>query len=172
MLLSTSQTQHQMKSWLFLYVVVAQSVAIFKLLASENQPLLVWRNSLFILDFGLHIVNGVTGFNLKGDDEQVVSFLLSQFTCNGQGGDIWSHKRISIIFLCRLNPCSSFFKKILYISLCSTPQLHEFFIWIMFLFLPDTFPFDSCHSSQFNRVSWLWGQTTNIIDMTWRKGTP
>ena len=67
MLLSTSQTQHQMKSWLFLYVVVAQSAAIFKLLASENQSLLVWRNTLFILDFGLHILNGFAGFNLTGD---------------------------------------------------------------------------------------------------------
>ncbi|KGL91416.1 hypothetical protein N301_15419, partial [Charadrius vociferus] len=36
-------------------------------LASENQPLLIGGNAFLVLDLGLHILNGVTGFNLEGD---------------------------------------------------------------------------------------------------------
>merc|ERR1712243_438486 len=42
---STTETQNQMKSGLFLDVVVTESSAILKLFASKDQPLLVWRDS-------------------------------------------------------------------------------------------------------------------------------
>ena len=48
-------------------VVVGQSAAILELLASEDETLLVWGNSLLVLDLALHIVDGVRGLDLKGD---------------------------------------------------------------------------------------------------------
>jgi hypothetical protein len=48
-------------------VVVAQCASILQLLASKDQSLLVWGNSLLVLDLGLHIVDGVRGLNLEGD---------------------------------------------------------------------------------------------------------
>jgi len=48
-------------------VVVRQSAAIFQLLAGEDQPLLIWGDSLLVLDLGLDVLNGVRGLHLKGD---------------------------------------------------------------------------------------------------------
>ena len=48
-------------------VVVRQGAAILKLLASEDETLLVWGNALLVLDLALHIVDGVRGLNLEGD---------------------------------------------------------------------------------------------------------
>lgn len=48
-------------------VVVAEGAAILELLASEDQTLLVWGNSLLVLDLRLDIVDGVAGLDLKGD---------------------------------------------------------------------------------------------------------
>lgn len=62
---TTTKSQHQMKGGLLLDVVVRQSTAIFQLLASEDQPLLIRRNSFLILDLGLDIFYGVRGFNLQ-----------------------------------------------------------------------------------------------------------
>ncbi|KFQ50650.1 hypothetical protein N333_09348, partial [Nestor notabilis] len=64
---ATSQTQHEMKGGFLLDVVVRQGASIFQLLASKDQPLLVRGNAFFVLDLGLHILNGVTGLNLKSD---------------------------------------------------------------------------------------------------------
>ena len=51
----------------FLNVVVRKGTAILKLLASEDQSLLVWRDSLLILNFSFNILDSVTGLDLKGD---------------------------------------------------------------------------------------------------------
>jgi len=56
-----------MKSALLLDVVVREGSSILKLLASKDQPLLVWGNSLLVLDLGLDILNGVRWLNLQGD---------------------------------------------------------------------------------------------------------
>ena len=56
-----------MKGWLLLDVVVRERTTIFQLLASEDEALLVGWNSFFVLDFGLHIFNGVTRLHLEGD---------------------------------------------------------------------------------------------------------
>merc|ERR1711994_162693 len=56
---SSSQSQHKMEGRLLLYVVVRKSSSILKLLASKDQPLLVWGNALLVLDLGLDILNGV-----------------------------------------------------------------------------------------------------------------
>ena len=54
-----------MKGGLLLNVVVRQSPAIFQLLTSKDQPLLIRRKSFLILDLGLYIFYGVQGFNLE-----------------------------------------------------------------------------------------------------------
>merc|ERR1719192_96494 len=64
---TTTQTQNQVESGLFLDVVVRQGAAVFKLLSGKDQTLLVWWNALFVLDLGLDILNGITWLNLKGD---------------------------------------------------------------------------------------------------------
>ncbi|KAL0595400.1 hypothetical protein AAY473_035590 [Plecturocebus cupreus] len=50
-----SQVQHQ-----------SESVAILQLFASKYQTLLVRRDTLLVLNFGIDILNGVTGLDLKG----------------------------------------------------------------------------------------------------------
>merc|ERR1712172_90695 len=66
-LVSSSQSEHKMKGALLLDVVVREGSSILKLLASKDQPLLVWGNSLLVLDLGLDILNGVRWLNLQGD---------------------------------------------------------------------------------------------------------
>ena len=50
-------TAYQMKSGLLLDVVVRQCSAIFQLLSSKDEPLLVRRNTLLVLNLRLHILN-------------------------------------------------------------------------------------------------------------------
>lgn len=48
-------------------VVVAQSTAILKLLAGEDQSLLVRGDAFLVLDLGLDVVDRVGRLDLKGD---------------------------------------------------------------------------------------------------------
>jgi len=48
-----------MESGLLLDVVVREGPAIFQLLASKDQPLLIRRDTLLVLDLGLDILDGV-----------------------------------------------------------------------------------------------------------------
>ena len=56
-----------MEGALLLDVIVREGPSILELLASEDQPLLVWGDSLLVLDLGLDVLDGVRGLNLKGD---------------------------------------------------------------------------------------------------------
>ena len=63
-------------------VIIAQSPSILKLLARENEPLLVRRDALLVLDLGFDVVDRVARFHLEGDglareglDETFVSLL-------------------------------------------------------------------------------------------------
>ncbi|KAJ0955744.1 hypothetical protein HanPSC8_Chr01g0006401 [Helianthus annuus] len=56
-----------MKSGLLLDVVIRQGSAIFELLSGEDQPLLVWWNTFFVLDFSFDIVNCVRALYFKSD---------------------------------------------------------------------------------------------------------
>merc|ERR1712226_277705 len=56
-----------MEGALLLDVVVGESSSILQLLAGEDQPLLIWGDSLLVLDLGLNVLNGVGGLDLKGD---------------------------------------------------------------------------------------------------------
>merc|ERR1719499_528522 len=66
-LVSTTKSQHQVQRRLFLDVVVRKSTAILKLLSSKDQALLFRRNSLFVLNLGLHVGDGVVGFDIQSD---------------------------------------------------------------------------------------------------------
>ena len=48
-------------------LLVAQGMAIFELFAGEDETLLVGKDALFVLDLGLHVVDGVRGLNLEGE---------------------------------------------------------------------------------------------------------
>jgi len=64
---ATSKSEDEMESGLLLDVVVGESSAIFQLLTSEDQSLLVWWDSFFVLNLSLHIIDGVARLNVKGD---------------------------------------------------------------------------------------------------------
>lgn len=50
-----------------LNIIVTQRPSILELFSRKNQPLLVWRDPLFILDLGLDIIDGIAGLDLEGD---------------------------------------------------------------------------------------------------------
>ncbi len=56
-----------MEGGLLLDVVVREGSSILQLLTSEDQPLLIRRDPLLILDLGLHVLDGVGGLHLQGD---------------------------------------------------------------------------------------------------------
>merc|ERR1712127_689013 len=56
-----------MKGALLLNVVVRKSAPIFQLLPSENQALLIRRNSLLVLNLLLHVLNGIGRLNIQSD---------------------------------------------------------------------------------------------------------
>jgi len=64
---TTSESQHQVKGGLLLDVVVGKGSSIFQLLSSENESLLVGRNTFLILDLRLDVLDSVTGLNVQSD---------------------------------------------------------------------------------------------------------
>jgi len=56
-----------MESGLLLDVVVGEGTAVFELLASKYQALLVRGDAFLVLDLGLHVVDCVRRLNLEGD---------------------------------------------------------------------------------------------------------
>ena len=56
-----------MESAFLLDVVVGEGSSVLQLLASEDQSLLIWGDSLLVLDLGLDVLDRVRGLNLKGD---------------------------------------------------------------------------------------------------------
>jgi len=64
---AATQTKDEMKSRLLLNVIVGEGAAILELFAGEDKTLLVGRDTLFVLDLGLDIVNGIGGLDLEGD---------------------------------------------------------------------------------------------------------
>ena len=64
---STSESEDEMESGLLLDVVVAEGSAVLELLTSEDESLLIWRDTLLVLDLGLNVLDGVSWLNIKGD---------------------------------------------------------------------------------------------------------
>jgi len=56
-----------MEGRLLLDVVIREGPAILKLFSCKDQPLLVWGDAFFVLDLGLHILDGVGRLNLKSN---------------------------------------------------------------------------------------------------------
>jgi len=52
---------------LLLDVIIRKSAAVLELLASEDETLLVRRNTLLVLDLGLDVVDSIAGLDLEGD---------------------------------------------------------------------------------------------------------
>ena len=48
-------------------LLITQGATVLKLLAGKDQVLLVGRDALLVLDFGLNIVDGVRRLDFKGD---------------------------------------------------------------------------------------------------------
>jgi len=65
--ITTSESEYQVEGGLLLDVVVGEGTAILELLSGEDEALLVWWDSLLVLDLGLDVVNGIGRLNLKGD---------------------------------------------------------------------------------------------------------
>ena len=64
---TTTQAEHKVKGGFLLDVVVGQGAAVLKLLARENEALLIGGNALLVLDLRLDVVDGIRGLNLEGD---------------------------------------------------------------------------------------------------------
>ena len=56
-----------MEGRLLLDVVIGESSAVLKLLASENESLLVGRDAFLVLDLSLDVLDGVRGLNVQSD---------------------------------------------------------------------------------------------------------
>ena len=57
---AATETKDEVESGLLLDIVIGQGAAILKLLAGEDQALLIRRNAFLILDLGLYIVDCIT----------------------------------------------------------------------------------------------------------------
>ena len=57
----------EMERAFLLDIVVGKGTTVLELLASEDQALLVGRNSFLVLDLGFDVIDGVRRLNLKGD---------------------------------------------------------------------------------------------------------
>merc|ERR1711990_145 len=64
---ASPESEHEMEGALLLDVVVGEGSSILQLLASEDQPLLIWGDSLLVLDLSLDVLNGVGRLDLEGD---------------------------------------------------------------------------------------------------------
>ena len=56
-----------MESGFLLDVVVRESASIFQLFPSEDESLLVRRDTFFVLDFSFHVFNGIGWFHIKSN---------------------------------------------------------------------------------------------------------
>ena len=56
-----------MQGRLLLNVVVRKGAAVLQLLSSEDQTLLIWGNSLLVLDLGLDVLDGVRGLDIQSN---------------------------------------------------------------------------------------------------------
>merc|ERR1711997_601795 len=64
---TSSETEDQMQGGFLLDVVVGKSTAILKLFTGKDQSLLIWGNTLLVLDLCFNVLNGVRGFDLESD---------------------------------------------------------------------------------------------------------
>jgi hypothetical protein len=63
---AAAETEDEVEGGFLLDIVIGKSSAVFELFSGEDETLLVWWNSFFILDFGFDVVDGIGGFYLEG----------------------------------------------------------------------------------------------------------
>ena len=56
-----------MERALLLDIVVGESATVLQLLTGKDQTLLVGRDTLLVLDLGLHILNSIAGLHIEGN---------------------------------------------------------------------------------------------------------
>jgi hypothetical protein len=64
---TSSKSKDKMEGGFLLDVVVRKGSSIFQLLSSKNESLLIRWDTFFVLDLGLHVLNGVCWLNIKSD---------------------------------------------------------------------------------------------------------
>merc|ERR1712190_617995 len=64
---TSAETQDQVQGGLLLDVVIRKRASVLELLPCEDQALLIWWDSLLVLDLGLDIVDGVRSLDIRGD---------------------------------------------------------------------------------------------------------
>ena len=64
---AAAQAEDEVEGGLLLDVVVGEGAAVLELLAREDQPLLVGRDALLVLDLGLDVVDRVGRLDLERD---------------------------------------------------------------------------------------------------------
>jgi hypothetical protein len=64
---TTTESEDQVEGRLLLDVVVRKSASVFELLAGEDEALLIGRDAFLVLDFGLHVLDGVGLLDVEGD---------------------------------------------------------------------------------------------------------
>merc|ERR1712001_582646 len=67
-----------MEGRLLLDIVVGQGPSIFQLFSSENEPLLIWRNSFLVLDLGLDVFDGIRSLDLQGEGLSIFQLFSSE----------------------------------------------------------------------------------------------
>ena len=71
---TTSKSEDEVESGFLLDVVVGEGSAVFELLTSEDESLLIWRDTLLVLDLSLDIFDAVTWFNVESNSLSCKSF--------------------------------------------------------------------------------------------------
>ena len=64
---ATTEPQNEVQGRILLDRVVLERVAVFELLASEDQTLLIWWDAFLVLDLGLDVFNPVCWFDFECD---------------------------------------------------------------------------------------------------------
>jgi len=64
---SSTEPEDEVEGALLLDVVVRKGSSVLQLFPSEDQSLLVRRDSFLVLDLGLHVLDGVARLHLQGD---------------------------------------------------------------------------------------------------------
>ena len=64
---TSTESEDQVKSGLLLNVIVREGSAVLELLASEDESLLIGRDTFLVLDLCLHVLDSVRSLNIEGD---------------------------------------------------------------------------------------------------------
>jgi hypothetical protein len=64
---TTTKAKYQVKGRFFLDVVIRKSPSVFELLSSENETLLIRRDTFLVLNLGFDVVNGIGGLDFESD---------------------------------------------------------------------------------------------------------